>query len=88
MSSEPAILETDRGDDGPEADAVVSGVLGHAQRDRPRSMGREPWSRRRISAEMHVGPDWFAPHRNRLVRVNDGEFLAVWDQGGPASRYY
>ncbi len=31
---------------------------------------------------MHVGPDWFAPHRKRLVRVSDGEFLAVWDQGG------
>jgi|GEM_PF-1472182 len=35
---------------------------------------------------MHAGPDWFAPHRIRLLRVNDGEFLAVWDQGGPASR--
>jgi len=31
---------------------------------------------------MHIGPEWFAPQRKRMVRVSDGEYLAVWDQGG------
>ena len=31
---------------------------------------------------MHDGPEWMAEHRKTLIRVGDGESLAVWDQGG------
>jgi pimeloyl-ACP methyl ester carboxylesterase len=31
---------------------------------------------------MQDEPDWFAPHNKQLIRVSDGESLAVWDQGG------
>jgi pimeloyl-ACP methyl ester carboxylesterase len=31
---------------------------------------------------MHAEPEWFAPQNKQLIRVSDGESLAVWDQGG------